>query len=314
MRLVNLIPVGTKIDFMRFRRLAAALSLALCIGSIGLFLFKGLNYGIDFEGGILIEIRTSQAADMADLRRTVNGLGLGQVELQEFGRDTDVLIRVERQPGDAKAQNVAVEKVKTALGSSVSFRRTEFVGPKVSSEFIEAGVTAVLLALGAMLMYIWFRFEWQFGVGALIALAHDVIMTIGIFSLLGLEFNLSTVAAILTIAGYSINDTVVVYDRVRENLRKFKAMPLRDIINLSLNDTLSRTLLTSITTLIALLILFFFGGEVIKGFSFGMIWGVLVGTYSSIFIATPLLIYMNLRRSIFDDEDEAEGSPAQGAS
>jgi len=314
MRLVNLIPVGTKINFMRFRQLAAALSLALCIGSIGLFLFKGLNYGIDFEGGILIEIRTSQAADMADLRRTVNGLGLGQVELQEFGRDTDVLIRVERQPGDAKAQNVAVEKVKTALGSSVSFRRTEFVGPKVSSEFIEAGVTAVLLALGAMLMYIWFRFEWQFGVGALIALAHDVIMTIGIFSLLGLEFNLSTVAAILTIAGYSINDTVVVYDRVRENLRKFKAMPLRDIINLSLNDTLSRTLLTSITTLIALLILFFFGGEVIKGFSFGMIWGVLVGTYSSIFIATPLLIYMNLRRSIFDDEDEAEGSPAQGAS
>lgn len=314
MRLVNLIPVGTKIDFMRFRQLAAALSLALCIGSIGLFLFKGLNYGIDFEGGILIEIRTSQAADMADLRRTVNELGLGQVELQEFGRDTDVLIRVERQPGDAKAQNVAVEKVKTALGSSVSFRRTEFVGPKVSSEFIEAGVTAVLLALGAMLMYIWFRFEWQFGVGALIALAHDVIMTIGIFSLLGLEFNLSTVAAILTIAGYSINDTVVVYDRVRENLRKFKAMPLRDIINLSLNDTLSRTLLTSITTLIALLILFFFGGEVIKGFSFGMIWGVLVGTYSSIFIATPLLIYMNLRRSIFDDEDEAEGSPAQGAS
>ena len=314
MRLVNLIPVGTKINFMRFRQLAAALSLALCIGSIGLFLFKGLNYGIDFEGGILIEIRTSQAADMADLRRTVNGLGLGQVELQEFGRDTDVLIRVERQPGDAKAQNVAVEKVKTALGGSVSFRRTEFVGPKVSSEFIEAGVTAVLLALGAMLMYIWFRFEWQFGVGALIALAHDVIMTIGIFSLLGLEFNLSTVAAILTIAGYSINDTVVVYDRVRENLRKFKAMPLRDIINLSLNDTLSRTLLTSITTLIALLILFFFGGEVIKGFSFGMIWGVLVGTYSSIFIATPLLIYMNLRRSIFDDEDEAEGSPAQGAS
>ena len=314
MRLSNLIPVGTKIDFMRFRRLAAALSLALCIGSLGLFLFKGLNYGIDFEGGILIEIRMSQAADMADLRRTVNGLGLGQVELQEFGRDTDVLIRVERQPGDAKAQNVAVEKVKTALGSSVSFRRTEFVGPKVSSELIEAGVTAVLLALGAMLMYIWFRFEWQFGVGAVIALAHDVIMTIGIFSLLGLEFNLSTVAAILTIAGYSINDTVVVYDRVRENLRKFKAMPLREIINLSLNNTLSRTLLTSVTTLIALLILFFFGGEVIKGFSFGMIWGVLVGTYSSIFIATPLLMYMNLRRSIFDDEDEAEGSPAQGTS
>lgn len=313
MRLVNLIPVGTKINFMRFRRMAAILSLALCIGSLGLFLFKGLNYGIDFEGGILMEIRTAEAADMASLRRTVNGLGLGQVELQEFGKNTDVLIRVERQQGDATAQNVAVEKVKAALGGAVSFRRTEFVGPKVSSELVEAGITAVLLALGAMLMYIWFRFEWQFGVGAVIALAHDVIMTIGIFSLLGLEFNLTTVAAILTIAGYSINDTVVVYDRVRENLRKFKTMPLSDVINLSLNDTLSRTLLTSITTLIALLILFFFGGEVIKGFSFGMIWGVLVGTYSSIFIATPLLIYMNLRRSAFDDEDETEGSPAPGA-
>ena len=313
MKLINLIPVGTKIDFMRFRQLAAVLSLALCIGSLGLFLFKGLNYGIDFEGGILMEIRTPQAADMADLRRTVNGLGLGQVELQEFGRDTDVLIRVERQPGDAKAQNAAVEKVKRALGGSIDLRRTEFVGPKVSSELVEAGITAVLAALGAMLMYIWFRFEWQFGVGAVIALAHDVIMTIGIFSLLSLEFNLSTVAAILTIAGYSINDTVVVYDRVRENLRKYKTMPLREVINLSLNDTLSRTLLTSITTLIALLILFFFGGEVIKGFSFGMIWGVLVGTYSSIFIATPLLMYMSLRRSIFDDEDEAEGSPAPGA-
>ena len=313
MRLVNLIPVGTKIDFMRFRKMAAILSLALCIGSLGLFVVKGLNYGIDFEGGILLEIRTPQAADMADLRRRVNSLGLGQVEMQEFGNDTDVLIRVERQPGDAKAQNAAVEKVKEELGSSIDLRRTEFVGPKVSSELVEAGVTAVFLALGAMLIYIWFRFEWQFGVGAVIALGHDVLLTIGIFALLSLEFNLSTVAAILTIAGYSINDTVVVYDRVRENLRKYKAMPLREVINLSLNDTLSRTLLTSITTLIALLILFFFGGEVIKGFSFGMIWGVLVGTYSSIFIATPLLMYMNLRRSIFDDEDETGTASAQSA-
>jgi preprotein translocase subunit SecF len=230
--------------------------------------------------------------------------------LQEFGKETDVLIRIERQPGDASVQNAAVEKVKASLGSGIEFRRIEFVGPKVSSELVEAGITAVMLALGAMLIYIWFRFEWQFGVGAVIALGHDVIMTIGIFSLLSLEFNLSTVAAILTIAGYSINDTVVVYDRVRENLRKYKAMPLRDVINLSLNDTLSRTLLTSVTTLIALLILFFFGGEVIKGFSFGMIWGVLVGTYSSIFIATPLLMYMNLRRGIFDDEGEAEEKSA----
>jgi preprotein translocase subunit SecF len=314
MRLVSLIPVGTKYDFMRIRQFAGILSIVLCVASIGLFALKGLNYGIDFEGGILLEVRTPQAADVGGLRSTVSSLGLGQVEVQQFGQDTDVLIRIERQPGGDSAQNDAVELVKSTLGNSVELRRTEFVGPKVSGELVEAGVTAVLLALSAMLIYIWFRFEWQFGVGAVIALAHDVIMTIGVFSLLSLEFNLSTVAAILTIAGYSINDTVVVYDRVRENLRKYKVMALREVINLSLNDTLSRTLLTSVTTLIALLILFFFGGEVIKGFSFGMIWGVLVGTYSSIFIATPLLMYMSLRRSIFDEEDDAEGSPAAGKS
>ena len=183
------------------------------------------------------------------------------------------------------------------MGSGIDYRRTEFVGPKVSGELVEAGIIAVISALVAMLMYIWFRFEWQFGVGAVIALGHDVLLTIGIFSLIGLEFNLSTVAAILTIAGYSINDTVVVYDRVRENLRKYKVRPLEDILNMSLNNTLSRTILTSVTTLIALFILFFFGGEVLKGFSFAMIWGVLVGTYSSIFIATPLLMNMNLRAS-----------------
>lgn len=314
MRLVSLIPVGTKYDFMRFRKIAGILSVVLCVASVGLFAIKGLNYGIDFEGGILLEIRTPQAADIGNLRSTVSGLGLGHIEMQQFGPETDVLIRIERQPGGDTAQNDAVERVKSALGNSVELRRTEFVGPKVSAELVEAGITAVMLALGAMLIYIWFRFEWQFGVGAVIALAHDVIMTIGVFSLLSLEFNLSTVAAILTIAGYSINDTVVVYDRVRENLRKYKVMPLGDVINLSLNDTLSRTLLTSITTLIALLILFFFGGEVIKGFSFGMIWGVLVGTYSSVFIATPLLMYMNLRRTVFDEEDDTEGSPATGAS
>ena len=225
-----------------------------------------------------------------------------------------MLIRIERQAGDAKAQDVAVEKVKKELGTGVEYRRTEFVGPKVSAELIQAGVEAVLLALVAMLVYIWFRFEWQFGVGAVTALAHDVIMTIGVFSLLGLEFNLTTVAAVLTIAGYSINDTVVVYDRIRENLRKYKAMTLGEIINLSVNETLSRTLLTSGTTLIALIILFFFGGEVIKGFSFAMTWGILVGTYSSIFIASPLLIYMSLRRAVFEQEEEGESSPAKGSS
>ena len=311
MRLITLIPANTKIDFMSFRKVAIVLSLALCVASVGLFFVKGLNYGIDFRGGILMEIRTPEPANISQLRDTLGTLGLGEVQLQEFGRDTDVLIRIERQQGDESAQLAAVAVAKTALGDSVSYRRTEFVGPKVGSELIEAGIMAVLLAMGAMLVYIWFRFEWQFGVGAVAALLHDVILTIGIFAALGLEFNLSTVAAILTIAGYSINDTVVVYDRVRENLRKYKQMPLRELLNLSLNDTLSRTLLTSGTTLLALLALYSFGGEVIRGFSFAMIWGIAVGTYSSIFIAAPLLIYMKLRRTGLivgetDDEPSAQ--------
>lgn len=310
MLLINLVPVGTRIDFMQFRRFAGVLSIALCIASVGLFLAKGLNYGIDFRGGILLEIRTPGPADLSELRRTLGGLDLGEVQLQEFGRDTDVLIRIERQAGGEKAQLEAVEIAKNALGGEVDYRRTEFVGPKVGAELIEAGITAVLVALAAMLVYIWFRFEWQFGIGAVIALLHDVFLTIGIFSLIGLEFNLSTVAAILTIAGYSINDTVVIYDRVRENLRKYKQMPQDELLNLSVNGTLSRTLLTSVTTLIALGVLFLFGGEVIKGFSFAMIWGVLVGTYSSIFVAVPLLVYMNLRRTglivgEIDDDDAA---------
>jgi preprotein translocase subunit SecF len=275
--------------------MALVASLLLCVASLGLYAVKGLNYGIDFRGGILLEIRTAEAVELRTIRNQISAANLGNFELQEFGQSTDILIRIESQPGGAPGQQKAIDAVKKALGPTIDYRRTEFVGPTVSGELIQAGVTAVLLALAAMLMYIWFRFEWQFGVGAVVALTHDVIMTIGVFALLGLEFNLSTVAAILTIAGYSINDTVVVYDRVRENLRKYKIMKLEDVLNLSLNDTLSRTLLTSITTLIALLILFFWGGEVIKGFSFAMIWGVLVGTYSSIFIAAPLLIHLNLR-------------------
>lgn len=316
MRLISLVPINTKINFMRFRKTAAIFSLFLCVASAGIFFTKGLNFGIDFRGGILIEVRTEGPANMSQLRSSLSGLGLGEVQLQEFGQPTDVLIRIERQAGGEKAQLVAVEKAKKALGDKVDYRRTEFVGPKVGGELIEAGITAVLLALGAMLVYIWFRFEWQFGVGAVVALLHDVVLTIGVFALLGLEFNLSTVAAILTIAGYSINDTVVVYDRVRENLRKFKQMPLGELLNLSINATLSRTLLTSVTTLLALMALYLFGGEVLRGFSFAMIWGVVVGTYSSIFIAVPLLVYMNLRRSGLivgdtDGDDAAEaGKPA----
>ena len=306
MRLVSLIPVGTKFDFMRYRKKAAGSSIAFAVLSVVFFLVLGLNYGIDFRGGILMEIRTPGAADIAELRGRLSGLGLGEVQLQTFGNDTDVLVRIESQPGGEKGLQRAVGLVKDALGAAVDYRRTETVGPKVGGELIEAGVVAVLLALSAMLLYIWFRFEWQFGVGAVIALTHDVILTIGIFALLGLEFNLSTVAAILTIAGYSINDTVVVYDRVRENLRKYKSMELDALLNLSINDTLSRTLLTSVTTLLALLALFLFGGEVIKGFSFAMIWGVIVGTYSSIWIAVPLLVYMKLARSglILGEADE----------
>ena len=313
MRLISLIPVGTKIDFMRFRKGAAFGSLTLGVLSVLAFIILGLNYGIDFRGGIMVEIRTPQAAEMANLRSRLSGLGLGEVELQEFGQDTDVLIRVERQPGGEKAQARAVEMIKAELGTGVDYRRVEFVGPKVGGELIRAGVTAVLVALAAMLIYIWFRFEWQFGVGAVVALVHDVVLTIGIFAVLGMEFNLSTVAAILTIAGYSINDTVVVYDRVRENLRKYKKMHMFELLNLSINNTLSRTILTSFTTLLALLALFFFGGEVIKGFSFAMIWGVVVGTYSSIFIAVPLLVYTNLQRGGLimggagDEQPEAGG-------
>ncbi len=297
MRLVSFIPTGTKIDFMRFRKVAGGTSIACVILSAVFFLVLGLNYGIDFRGGILIEIRTPGAADIGELRGRLSGLGLGEVQLQTFGNETDVLIRIESQPGGEKGQQRAVGVVRDALGDGIDYRRVETVGPKVGGELIEAGILAVLLALSAMLLYIWFRFEWQFGVGAVVALTHDVVLTIGIFALLGLEFNLSTVAAILTIAGYSINDTVVVYDRVRENLRKYKSMKLDDLLNLSINDTLSRTVLTSVTTLLALLALFLFGGEVIKGFSFAMIWGVIVGTYSSIWIAVPLLVYMKLQRS-----------------
>ena len=296
----RLIPDRTNIPFIRYQRLGYAISGALIVLSLLLLPTKGLNFGIDFRGGILIEVRVpGPAADLGAMRATLGGLGLGEVALQEFGEPTDVLIRTERQAGGEEAQLAAVDQIKAALaeqfGEGISYRRVEFVGPKVSGDLFWAGTQAVIYALIAILAYIWFRFEWQFALGAIVALVHDVILTLGIFSLLGLEFNLSTVAALLTIVGYSLNDTVVIYDRVRENLRRYKSMPLPDLIDRSVNETLARTVMTSGTTLLALTALFVFGGPVISGFTFAMIWGVLVGTYSTIYVACPLLLHLNLR-------------------
>jgi preprotein translocase SecF subunit len=297
----RLIPDQTAFPFLRYRHLAYIVSGALMLLSVVLLPIKGLNFGIDFQGGTMIEVRMpGDAADLAGMRASLGALGLGEVALQEFGAPTDVLIRIERQEGDEQQQLAAVDLVKGALaegyGEDLSYRRVEFVGPKVSGELLWAGTQAVLYALIAVLVYIWFRFEWQFGVGAVVALIHDVVLTLGVFSLLGLEFNLATVAAILTIVGYSLNDTVVVYDRVRENLRRYKALAMPALLDQSLNETLARTLMTSLTTLIALVALFVFGGPVIRDFTFAMIWGVVVGTYSSIFIATPLLLLLHVRR------------------
>ncbi|MDH3663282.1 MAG: protein translocase subunit SecF [Alphaproteobacteria bacterium] len=296
----RLVPDQTKVPFLSFRKTAMALSGFLALISVALLPTKGLNLGIDFQGGTMIEVRMpGDEADIGAMRGTLNGLGLGEVALQTFGSPTDVLIRVERQEGEQEAQLAAVDQVKQALtesfGDDISYRRVEFVGPKVSDELFRAGAEAVLFALIAILAYIWFRFEWQFAVASIVALVHDVVLTLGVFSLLGLEFNLATVAALLTIVGYSLNDTVVVFDRVRENLRKYKKMLLVDLLDRSLNDTLARTLMTSVTTLLALAALFIFGGPVIRDFTFALIWGVLIGTYSSIFIASPILLFLNLR-------------------
>ncbi len=291
---------NSKIKFLSLRKPAFILSLVLIICSVLMYSYKGLNFGIDFRGGTLIEVETSESENLSNLRSILNNLELGDIQVQEFGSAKNILIRVEQQAGGDQIQQNVVNIVKTALNTSLSsdvnFRRTEVVGPKVSSELIKAGVIAIVVAVFAMLVYIWFRFEWQFSLGAVIALIHDVLLTLGIFSLLQLEFNLSIIAAILTIVGYSMNDTVVVYDRVRENLRKYRKKEIIDLLNISINETLSRTIMTSVTTLLALLSLYIFGGSVIKGFTFAMIWGVLVGTYSSIFIAAPLLNYLKVKR------------------
>ncbi len=304
-------PHGTRIDFMRYKSLCFGLSVLAMALALGLFLVKGLNYGVDFKGGSLIEVQSkSGPADLSSVRQKVGGLGLGDVQIQSFGAPVDVLIRVEEQPGGDKAQQDALNKVVAALGDGYVQRRVEVVGPAVSSELRTTGIIAVLASIFAIIMYVWFRFEWQFAVGTVVALAHDVLVTVGLFSLFNLEFDLGIVAALLTILGYSVNDTVVVSDRIRENLRKFKKMDLTELLNLSINETLSRTILTGATTIAVLIALYIFGGEVIRNFTFAMLFGVIIGTYSSIFIAAPVLGYLGIKRDW--SGAAVKGAPAAG--
>jgi preprotein translocase subunit SecF len=307
MRLLRLVPDDTKISFMRLRRICFPLSAVLSIVSILSFFTPGLNFGIDFLGGTLIEVQQkSGPADLGAMRSTLNGLGLGDVQLQQFGAPSDVLIRIAQQSGGEKAQQAAVAKVKGALGDQVDYRRVEVVGPRVSSELVQSGIIGVLVAIIAILIYLWFRFEWQFSLGATVATLHDVVLTIGFYSLMQIDFDLSSIAAILTIIGYSLNDTVVVYDRVREMLRRYKRMPTAELLDIAINANLGRTTITSATTLLAMFGLYFFGSEIIQSFVQAMIFGILVGTYSSIFIAAPTLIYLGVTTQGFEREVKAE--------
>ena len=298
MKTLKLVSSTPDFKFVRYNRRAFVVSSVLIIGSLVAFLMQGLNFGIDFKGGILVEISSSEPVDIGNLRGRMQTLELGEVQIQQFGTPTDVLIRVAEADGAVSTERdlSAVDAIRQDLEGEFEIRRVEIVGPQVSRELIQTGLLAVVAAISSMLIYIWFRFEWQFSVGAVMALVHDVILTIGVFSLLQLDFNLSILAAILTIVGYSMNDTVVVYDRVRENLRKYKKMDISELLDIAINQTLSRTVMTSVTTLLALIALYTLGGEVIRGFTFAMIWGVLVGTYSSIFIAAPLLIQLGVKR------------------
>lgn len=288
------------------RKIAYTLSIGAIVGSLILLFVLGLNLGIDFRGGSLIEVRYPSQPNITELRSKVDALNLGEVTIQEFGLPTDVLVRVQRQGDAVEDQTTTIDLVKAALGADAEIRRTEFIGPTVGEELKEAGAIAVLLALFGIVAYVWFRFEWQFAVAGVLALGHDVAITIGLFAVTGWEFNLATVAALLTIAGYSINDTVVVFDRVRENQRKFKTESLPSLLNRSVNDTLSRTVMTSVTTLIALGALAIFGGEVIRDFTYALIWGILIGTYSSVFVAACLLLQFRDVRNIRPD---AIGNP-----
>jgi preprotein translocase subunit SecF len=310
--LLRLVPDDTKFDFMRFRRISFPSSAVLSIVAILLFFFHGLNFGIDFIGGTLIEARTkSGPADLAKMRSTLDGLGLGDIQLQQFGSPDTVLIRVAEQPGGDEAQQAAKVKVRTALGDDVEIRREEVVGPRVSTELLAQSTIGLMVAIIAILIYLWFRFEWQFALGAMIANVHDLVLTIGYMSLMQIDFDLSSIAALLTILGYSLNDTVVIYDRIREMLRRYKRMSMPDLLNISVNSTLSRSIITHVTVTLALLALLLFGGHAIHSFVSTMIFGVvLVGTYTSVFIAAPILIYLGVGTTRAVTEEEPVGAPA----
>ena len=297
--------VPKDIKFSYFYKKLNILSSILIIFSILVLLFKGLNLGVDFKGGTLIELRTeSSITTIAEIRQSFLQMNLGDVAVKKFGKENDYLVKIEITKSDDENFIKSInDKLSADLGSAVNFRRVENVGPKVSNELLRAGLLAISLSLAAMLFYIWIRFEWQFSLGAIIALIHDVIITVGIFSFLAYEVNLSIVAAVLTIVGYSMNDTVVIFDRIRENLKKYSKISITEISDLSTNQTLSRTLITSVTTLLALFSIYIFGGAILKGFSFAMIIGVIVGTYSSIFVATPILNYTNVNQKTVLKED-----------
>jgi preprotein translocase subunit SecF len=305
----RIVPDDTTFDFIRFRRISFPMSAVLSIVAIALYFFHGLNFGIDFRGGTLIELQTKDGpSDLGKMRTTLTGLGLGDIQLQQFGGPSDVLIRIAQQPGGEAEQQAAVQKVRAALGAQIEYRRVEVVGPRVSGELLSWGMIGIIVAIGAILIYLWFRFEWQFALGAMIANVHDLVLTLGFMSLMQIDFDLTSIAALLTILGYSLNDTVVIYDRIREMLRRYKRLPMPDLLNISINSTLSRSIITHLTVTLALLALFFFGGHAIHGFVTTMMFGVvLVGTYTSVFIAAPILIYLGVGTGRQEATEAAEG-------
>ena len=304
MKTLKLVKKNTKIEFLKLRKLTTILSIILCFVSFVSFLVFNLNFGIDFKGGTLIEIRTSKNIEISSIRNSLSEIVRGDLNVKEFGKKGDFLIKIEKtEDQDKKFIKKIKDKITLDLQTEVNFRRVENVGPKVSSELLQKGLIAILLSLAAMLFYIWIRFEWQFSLGSIVALIHDVTITLGIFSILSFEINLSIVAAVLTIVGYSMNDTVVIFDRIRENLLKYSKIKTNEIADISINETLSRTIITSVTTLLALFSIFILGGEILRGFSFAMILGVFIGTYSSIFVASPVLNYFKVSQKTLIKEE-----------